>query len=35
MRIVTRCDEPGMWMYHCHILEHTERGRMGEIHVEP
>ncbi|WP_437605395.1 multicopper oxidase domain-containing protein [Sorangium sp. So ce834] len=33
VRIVTRFDEPGMWMYHCHILEHTERGMMGEIHV--
>jgi FtsP/CotA-like multicopper oxidase with cupredoxin domain len=35
MRIVTRFDAPGMWMYHCHILEHTERGMMGEIHVAP
>lgn len=35
MRIVARFDEPGMWMYHCHILEHTERGMMGEIHVAP
>ncbi|WP_437943806.1 multicopper oxidase family protein [Sorangium sp. So ce281] len=35
VRIATRFDEPGMWMYHCHILEHTERGMMGEIHVEP
>ncbi|WP_437936984.1 multicopper oxidase domain-containing protein [Sorangium sp. So ce341] len=35
VRIVTRFDEPGMWMYHCHIPEHTERGMMGEIHVEP
>ncbi|WP_437300416.1 multicopper oxidase domain-containing protein [Sorangium sp. So ce426] len=35
VRIVTRFDEPGMWMVHCHILEHTERGMMAEIHVEP
>jgi FtsP/CotA-like multicopper oxidase with cupredoxin domain len=27
-------DEPGMWMYHCHILEHAEHGMMGEVHVE-
>ncbi len=26
-------DHPGRWMYHCHILEHAERGMMGEIDV--
>lgn len=26
---------PGMWMYHCHILEHGERGMAGELHVSP
>ncbi|WP_437733252.1 multicopper oxidase domain-containing protein [Sorangium sp. So ce1335] len=31
--IVARFDEPGHWMYHCHILEHAERGMMGEILV--
>lgn len=25
----------GMWMFHCHILEHAERGMMGEVHVMP
>ena len=25
----------GRWMYHCHILEHGERGMMGELIVEP
>ena len=25
---------PGRWMYHCHILEHAERGMMGELMVE-
>lgn len=25
---------PGMWMYHCHILDHAEAGMMGEIHLE-
>lgn len=23
----------GTWMFHCHILEHTERGMMGELDV--
>lgn len=31
--IVARFDEPGLWMYHCHIPEHSEHGMMGEIHV--
>ncbi|WP_434044018.1 MULTISPECIES: multicopper oxidase family protein [Sorangium] len=31
--VVARFDEPGHWMYHCHILEHAERGMMGEIIV--
>jgi FtsP/CotA-like multicopper oxidase with cupredoxin domain len=34
-RIVARFDRPGMWMYHCHILEHGARGMMGEIDVAP
>lgn len=34
-RIVARFDEPGSWMYHCHILEHAEGGMMGEIDVAP
>ncbi|MBS2012912.1 MAG: multicopper oxidase family protein [Deltaproteobacteria bacterium] len=33
LRLLSRFDEPGMWMYHCHILEHAEGGMMGEIHV--
>jgi FtsP/CotA-like multicopper oxidase with cupredoxin domain len=33
LRLVSRFDEPGMWMYHCHILEHAEHGMMGELHV--
>lgn len=24
---------PGMWMFHCHILEHAERGMMGTLEV--
>jgi FtsP/CotA-like multicopper oxidase with cupredoxin domain len=26
---------PGLWMYHCHILEHGERGMMGELAITP
>ena len=35
MRFAALFDEPGGWMYHCHILEHAEGGMMGEIDVEP
>ncbi|HKU41743.1 MAG TPA: multicopper oxidase family protein [Polyangiales bacterium] len=28
-----RYGEPGTWMYHCHILEHAERGMMAELTV--
>jgi FtsP/CotA-like multicopper oxidase with cupredoxin domain len=35
IRIVIDFDErPGMWMYHCHILDHAEVGMMGHLHVE-
>jgi FtsP/CotA-like multicopper oxidase with cupredoxin domain len=34
LKLLSRFDEPGMWMYHCHILEHAEGGMMGEVHVE-
>ncbi|WP_437325283.1 multicopper oxidase family protein [Sorangium sp. So ce381] len=33
--VVARFDEPGDWMYHCHILEHAARGMMGELVVSP
>lgn len=33
LRFVARFDEPGGWMYHCHILEHAEGGMMGEVNV--
>ncbi len=26
-------DRPGLWMYHCHILEHAERGMIGLVDV--
>ncbi|MBK7583273.1 MAG: multicopper oxidase family protein [Myxococcales bacterium] len=34
LELASRFDEPGMWMYHCHILEHAEGGMMGELHVQ-
>jgi FtsP/CotA-like multicopper oxidase with cupredoxin domain len=34
LKLATRFEEPGHWMYHCHILEHAEGGMMGEIEVE-
>lgn len=33
VRIAVDFDNPGMWMYHCHILEHAERGMMGVLQV--
>jgi FtsP/CotA-like multicopper oxidase with cupredoxin domain len=26
-------ERPGVWMYHCHILDHAEAGMMGHLHV--
>ncbi|HUS20466.1 MAG TPA: multicopper oxidase family protein [Aeromicrobium sp.] len=35
VRISVRFDDrPGMWMFHCHILDHAEVGMMGHLHVE-
>jgi FtsP/CotA-like multicopper oxidase with cupredoxin domain len=31
LRFAVRYGEAGTWMYHCHILEHAERGMMGEL----
>jgi FtsP/CotA-like multicopper oxidase with cupredoxin domain len=28
-------ERPGMWMYHCHILDHAEVGMMGHLQVLP
>jgi FtsP/CotA-like multicopper oxidase with cupredoxin domain len=33
VRLALRYDALGMWMYHCTILEHAERGMMGDLHV--
>jgi FtsP/CotA-like multicopper oxidase with cupredoxin domain len=34
-RIALRYGTPGSWMFHCHILEHAERGMMGELMLAP
>jgi FtsP/CotA-like multicopper oxidase with cupredoxin domain len=34
LRIAIDFDErPGVWMYHCHILDHAESGMMGHLFV--
>ena len=34
VRFVVKFDErPGMWMFHCHILDHAEGGLMGHVHL--
>ncbi len=34
-RIAMRYETLGMWMFHCHILEHAERGMMGDLMIMP
>jgi len=33
IRIALRQDQPGLRMYHCHILEHEQLGMMGVVDV--
>ena len=34
VRVIVRYDDfPGLWMYHCHILDHEEHGMMGVLEV--
>jgi FtsP/CotA-like multicopper oxidase with cupredoxin domain len=33
LRFAVRYGTPGTWMFHCHILEHAERGMMGELEI--
>jgi FtsP/CotA-like multicopper oxidase with cupredoxin domain len=33
LRFAVQLDPPGTWMFHCHILEHAERGMMGELEI--
>lgn len=35
VEIVTTFDNPGMWMYHCHIGAHAENGMMAHMIVTP
>jgi len=36
LAIAVRFDErAGVWMYHCHILDHAESGMMGQVRVAP
>ena len=35
VEILTTLDNPGRWMAHCHILEHSELGMMAEFQVTP
>jgi len=35
VRFAVQFDErPGMWMFHCHILDHADAGMMGMVHLE-
>ena len=35
VRLVVDFDaRPGMWMFHCHILDHADAGMMGMVHVQ-
>jgi len=34
VRLAIHFDErPGMWMFHCHILDHADAGMMGMVHL--
>jgi FtsP/CotA-like multicopper oxidase with cupredoxin domain len=33
VHLLTHFDNPGLWMAHCHILEHAELGMMTQINV--
>jgi len=35
VRFAVQYDPPGVWMFHCHILEHAELGMMGELMIMP
>jgi len=34
VRIIVKFDYEGLYMYHCHILEHEEAGMMGQLEVK-
>jgi bilirubin oxidase len=33
VRLLVRQRRPGLWLYHCHILEHETLGMMGQIEI--
>src|SRR5690625_1507322 len=33
-KIAVKFEEPGIYMYHCRILEHEDNGMMGQVKVE-
>lgn len=33
VELLVTFDHPGLFMYHCHILEHEENGMMGQVNV--
>jgi FtsP/CotA-like multicopper oxidase with cupredoxin domain len=34
VELLVRFDErPGMWMFHCHVLDHADAGMMGMVHL--
>ncbi len=33
LKLAVRYEALGMWMFHCHILEHAERGMMGDLMI--
>jgi FtsP/CotA-like multicopper oxidase with cupredoxin domain len=35
VRLAVKYESLGMWMFHCHILEHADRGMMGDLHIMP
>ena len=34
VKLIVKFNSIGMYMYHCHILEHEEEGMMGQIKIE-
>ncbi len=34
VRIIVKFEKKGLFMYHCHILEHEEAGMMGQLEVK-
>jgi FtsP/CotA-like multicopper oxidase with cupredoxin domain len=34
VEIAFRADNPGDWMFHCHLIEHQEAGMMGYLQIQ-